>query len=266
MADTQTMTSESGHVYYKKMAPSQVRRNYERRQNWISSKNNPKSGDISSSDNVHIESQVCNDNITNRSGQEPGHVNRSSITGGLFEINQSRQTQMPHLNNHPEQGPVTDLCDITADQNIAMPKQSISQSEDTDSSSCSSEESNDTLPECMEGVCDICSKSFPTSNPIWTCTQCDNYAICFTCKDADQVTHDHSCAKDQLHMYNIPGLIKCDCNCDSCGAFIPSLRSKLFECMMCENFILCPRCHQEGMHKNHKSRMIEKTKREYKSS
>ena len=263
MADKQTMTGESEPVHFKKMAPSQVRRNYQRRYQWISAKNNSMSGQNSISGNIHMEDTICSGNAINRHEQDLDHGSGSSIFGGMSETTKTAQTQMSHMS---DQDTVIDPCD----QNITIPKQtepeSLSDSEDSDHGD-SSETSDDTLPVRTDGECDLCSKPFPISQPIWTCTKCDSFAICTPCRRSSRyMTHHHPCESDQLHEYTVPGLVKNDCNCDSCGTFISHHKSKVYECSICDNFILCPRCHQEGMHKYHLANMIGKTKQEYKSS
>ena len=98
--------------------------------------------------------------------------------------------------------------------------------------------------------CDVCHSILPESSSVWTCTHCDQFLVCNTCAGEDQKTaHDHhtSCIEKLLHKYTIPTSSQ-DCNCDSCGQYFDKPYTKLYDCMTCDNYILCSPCYCKGMH------------------
>lgn len=232
-------------VTYKKIPPSQARRNMQRREKWFRDRNNVKSDELPNSSVI--------ENITKDNGSIEVENRSESISADKYVTAEGTQTQLLQITDQAVQA--SDLDDPHMDVNSAQ----STPPEESDSDS-----SQDTLPEGPSGgTCDICSKTFSSSKSIWTCTQCDNFAMCLSCKSSDFKCSSHTCESDQLHLYYIPGFIHSDCNCDSCGKYFQFSRTKLFECLQCDSFILCADCQREDMHKHHHLQLKQKTKRQY---
>lgn len=260
MADIKASQTES--VSFKRVPPSQQRRSFHRRQKWLQDKNMDKNE--TSDDNRDLddfENSIVEESSNNRLSCDTESKTGPSHSGPR-ELPQCTLTHKSSMSDHQDQ--CVQVSDSEEQNSISDTE--IEQQHDLDSSSESADTCTLLQPDENYGVCDVCLKPFYNAKVLMTCTQCDNFAVCTTCKEFDFSSRHTTCDGDQMHMYNVPGLIKADCNCDSCGMFFQNSRSKLYECQKCDNFILCRKCMDEGMHKYHTSAMKAMTRKQYKTS
>ncbi len=122
-------------------------------------------------------------------------------------------------------------------------------------------DTNDTSVEPEHYPCDICGASIPTEpgTICWTCNQCVDFAFCANCEKQKC----HQIHQEQIHIFKMPPVGQ-SCFCRSCGYVFHTNQNKLYECARCaDNYILCLKCHKEGIHKIHSQYLERKTKKEY---
>ena len=95
----------------------------------------------------------------------------------------------------------------------------------------------------------ICLGSCSSNGNKWyRCTVCDDFDMCNSCyKNRQHLNH-----YKHIHEFQYPS----DCSggyCDSCGfKFRPHSPSfHVYQCLSCQDYAMCKKCHQEKMHVEH---------------
>ncbi len=93
----------------------------------------------------------------------------------------------------------------------------------------------------------------------WTYTSCHDFAFCKQCQEQGL----HTEHLDQIHEFAIPE-ISDNIYCRSCGHVFRTNQNKLYQCTICDDcYILCLKCHNDGMHQKHSHFHELKTKKAY---
>ncbi len=213
-------TGVIGEHVYRSKPPSQVSRDKQRRNNWYVNKNSIQQQESAKRNNSFDKSDDTN---VAKLGSEQ---NQSTITG-------SRHSMSNVL--------------ITSDD-ITLTQSPHSSGQDTKGHDMGQSES-EVVNEPSHYPCDECRLPIPTKSKTicYTCTHCEDFAICTECNDKG--THNkHS---DQLHKFVIPD-IDDNVYCRCCGHVFRTNQNKLYQCTACnDGYILCLKCHNEGMHRKH---------------
>ena len=97
--------------------------------------------------------------------------------------------------------------------------------------------------------CNVCDGSCNANGNKWyRCTVCNDFDVCNKCYRKKEHAHHHK----YIHPFTYPD----NCNhgyCDSCGfEFRPNCPTfQVFQCLSCEDYALCKKCHNEKMHVKH---------------
>ena len=214
-------TGVTGDIMYRSKPPSQVVRDRQRRNNWYVNKNQSKGKEpVKSNDNLNNIAKTDESNLA-------GERSQSTITTGsthgmsdlLIGTDDIILTQSPHTNGQDTKGQDTGQC-------VSM-----------------------SVNEPTYYPCDECKQPIST-NPktvCWTCTHCEDFAICTECNNKGI----HKKHPDQLHKFVVPE-INDNVYCRCCGYVFKTSQNKLYHCTVCEDgYILCLKCHGEGMHRKH---------------
>ncbi len=109
--------------------------------------------------------------------------------------------------------------------------------------------------------CDVCHTLMSTvaNTECWTCTSCNDFAFCKQCQEQELHT-EHI---NQIDEFVIPE-ISDNIYCRSCGHVFRTNENKLYQCTICDDdYILCLKCHNDGMHQKHSHFHELKTKKAY---
>ena len=130
-------------------------------------------------------------------------------------------------------------------------------SDDLDTSSDDSAELNDPI----DVKCDICLKSCNKEGNKWfKCTVCEDFDICPKCHSMKQ----HMKHWRHIHTFEYPT----NCNngyCDSCGFMFRPHCSTFYvhRCKICQDYAICKKCNEQGMHIKHAYMLEETPARDY---
>ena len=130
-------------------------------------------------------------------------------------------------------------------------------SDDLDTSSGESVASNDLI----DIQCNICSKRCNREGNKWfKCTVCEDFDMCSKCHSMNQ----HMKHWRHIHSFEYPT----NCNngyCDSCGFMFRPHCSTFYVhmCKLCEDYTICKKCREQGMHAKHAYMMEETLARDY---
>jgi hypothetical protein len=97
-------------------------------------------------------------------------------------------------------------------------------------------------------TCNGCGNYYQTGDKWFRCTDCGDFDICSKC-DIKQFHHHH---KQQMHKFVEPECLQVGCFCDSCGyQFKLGPTFRVYQCSVCEDYALCKKCAEQGMHAAH---------------
>ena len=111
--------------------------------------------------------------------------------------------------------------------------------------------------ENVEIICNVCKNACNADgNKTWVrCTICPDFDICMPCE------FDHFIHFRTKHKFTYPSDPD-SAYCDSCGRVFQDSGTKVHQCTVCHDYVLCRECLDEGMH-NHHGRLKTLTLEEY---
>ena len=216
------IASEATNIKYKKVSPSQQKRDLQRAQENRTIKVYKEEQEIVSvADQSHDEAAK----FENAPTLHDQHVG-STIQDNTSTTSPASHSKLAEALNH---------IDLATSQGVL---------------DCKPEEGSVSSEEDLGGICDDCGDHLLLTANIWyKCTLCPDHDTCDTWYERDAHKHHSS----QMQMFKEPDNPQ-DGYCNACGAqFCPQdPQSKVFNCQQCEDYAMCPNCFKRNLHLHHK--------------
>ena len=251
---------EPESVKYKRISHQQLQRDSDRTIKWKSSLVN-KDNVVGMDDNCDKNTGEINSNTDE--SVEITHTDQRVKHEGSSIIQPHTSCSSNNIGHTGEQEfnePLINNCQQTGGQLDSIGVGDLHNSDnDTDQEShTGGDQESDTGGDHFS--CDGCGCYWKQRHGWYRCTECGDFDICSRC----YAKHFHQHHKLQMHTFVEPDSPELGF-CDSCGyqfrQYSPTF--KVAQCATCEDYALCKRCAQEGMHKRHSDHLQLISAKEY---
>lgn len=258
--DTSAMTQNTeDKIMYKKVSKRKIERDSNRAEQWRNkATTNVEIRDIdvnTDGDLIHhinscnINTMSPNMNYTTQGTQYGSSIELPSIVHSpVHGCNKHNLSDATLVTENKESHGNVDTQDCTELGAVCGNGDMDVKDDEHEISSCISSE-NSSYDDVADVHCNICQGSCNDKENRWyRCTVCDDFDMCSICyKNKEHLTH-----YKYIHEFKYPN----DCSggyCDSCGfRFRPhSPTFHVYQCLSCQDYAMCKKCHQEGMHVKH---------------